>query len=291
MTFIVTTDYAIDKIAAPNLPLSPKEWDARYHDQFSNVLRLYFNRLDGILNNLNANSNIISGATLQFPYGAFQDTAYTTLNGGINNSVTTITVVSTAGFPTAGELRIESEVITYTGKTPTTFTGCTRGARGSANAAHSTGVTVTKIQSPLAATAVPMYINTTDYANNVSVVNDTRITAVKAGIYNLQWSGQFNNSDTTEHDASVWLRVNGVDVVGSTGFVAIIASHGGIDGHSIIGWNYFLQLNAGQYVEIWWSTTNQKVTLECYGPSTGPTRPATASVVATLAFVSALTPA
>ena len=45
MTFIVTTDYAIDKIAAPNLPLSPKEWDARYHDQFSNVLRLYFNRL------------------------------------------------------------------------------------------------------------------------------------------------------------------------------------------------------------------------------------------------------
>ena len=290
MTFIVTTDLQIDRITAPRLPAAPKEYESRYHDQFADTLRLYFNRLDGLLARLNVGAGAIDGSGLRLPYGAFQDTAYTTLNGGINNSVTTITVVSTAGFPTAGELRITSEIITYTGKTPTTFTGCTRGARGSANVAHSTGVAVTKIQSPPVATAVPMYINTTDYANNVSVVNETRITAVKAGIYNLQWSGQFNNSDSSIHDASVWLRVNGVDIVGSTGFISVVGTHGGIDGHAIIGWNYFVQLNAGQYVEIWWSTTDQKVTLECYGPSTGPTRPATASVVATLAFVSALPP-
>jgi hypothetical protein len=290
MTFIVTTDLQIDRVTAPRLPAAPKEYESRYHDQFADILRLYFNRLDGVLARLNVGAGAIDGAGLRLPYGAFQDTAYTTLNGGINNSVTTITVVSTAGFPTSGQLRITSEVITYTGITSTTFTGCTRGARGSANVAHSTGVAVTKIQSPLAATAVPMYVNTTDYVNDVSIVSDTRITAVKAGIYNLQWSGQFNNSDSSIHDASVWLRVNGVDIVGSTGFISVVGTHGGIDGHAIIGWNYFLQLNAGQYVEIWWSTTDQKVTLECYGPSTSPTRPATASVVATLAFVSALPP-
>ncbi len=290
MTFIVTSDYQINRVTAPRLPAAPVEYEARYQNQFADILRLYFNRLDSILAQLSIGAGAIDGSGLRLPYGAFQDTAYTTLNGGINNSVTTITVVSTAGFPTAGELRITSEVITYTGKTLTTFTGCTRGAGGSANVAHSTGVAVTKIQSPPVATAVPMYINTTDYANNVSVVNETRITAAKAGIYNLQWSGQFNNSDSSIHDASVWLRVNGVDVVGSTGFISVVGTHGGIDGHAIIGWNYFLQLNAGQYVEIWWSTTDQKVTLECYGPSTGPTRPATASVVATLSFVSALPP-
>ena len=288
MTFIVTTDYAIDKIAAPNLPLAPQQWNAQYQDQFSNVLRLYFNRLDNLLSRLTAGSSAIDGSGVLLPYGAFQDTAYTTLNGGINNSVTTITVVSTTGFPTAGELRIASEVITYTGITSTTFTGCTRGARGSANVAHSTGVAVTKIQSPPVSTAVPMYINTTDYVNNVSIVDSTKITVEKDGIYNLQWSGQFNNSDSTTHDASVWLRVDGVDIVGSTGFISVVGTHGGIDGHAIVGWNYFLQLNAEQYVEIWWSTTDQKVTLECYGPSTGPTRPATASVVVTLAFVSAV---
>lgn len=288
---LVTSEYEIARVAAPSLPSPPPEYDARYGEQLNNVLRLYFNRLQGVLNQLNTGAGVIDGSEVSFPYGAFQDTAYTTLNGGINNSVTTITVVSTAGFPTAGEIRITSEVITYTGITPTTFTGCTRGARGSANIAHSTGVAVTKIQSPPAATAVPMYLNTTDYANNVSIVNETRITAAKAGIYNLQWSGQFNNSDSSIHDASVWLRVNGVDIVGSTGFISVVGTHGGLDGHALIGWNYFLQLNAGQYVEIWWSTTDQKVTLECYGPSTGPTRPATASVVATLSFVSALVPA
>ena len=285
MSYIITSEFELNKVVAPNVPLPPEEYNRMYFDQMLNVLRLYFNRLDALTAQLQTSSG---GAGIRLPYGAFQDTAYTTLNGGINNSVTTITVVSTTGFPTAGQIRIASEVITYTGITPTTFTGCTRGARGSANVAHSTGVAVTKIQSPVANTAVPMYLNTTDFSNTVSIVDTTKITAVNAGIYNLQWSGQFNNSDTAEHDLSVWLRINGTDVIGSTGFVAVIGSHGGIDGHSIVGWNYYIQLNAGQYVEIWWSTTNEKLTLECYGPQTGPTRPSTASVVATLSFVSAL---
>jgi hypothetical protein len=288
MTLIVTSEFELNQVAAPNLPLAPEGYSRAYTDQLNNVLRLYFNRLDAILDQLKTGSGAIDGSGIRLPYGAFQDTAYTTLNGGINNSVTTITVVSTAGFPTAGQIRIASEVITYTGITSTTFTGCTRGARGSTNVAHSTGVSAIKIQSPGAATAAPMYMNTTDFSNNVTVVDTTKLTAAKSGIYNLQWSGQFNNTDTTEHDVSVWLRINGVDVPGSAGFVGVISSHGGIDGHAIIGWNYYIQLTAGQYVEIWWSPFSQQLSLECYGPSTGPTRPATAAVVATLSFVSAL---
>jgi hypothetical protein len=288
MTYIVTSESELNQVAAPNLPLAPNEYNRQYADQLNNVLRLYFNRLDAILAQLKVGEGAIDGSGVRFPYGAFSDTAYTTLSANINNSVTTIPVVSTTNFPTVGQIRIAAEVITYTGITSTSFTGCTRGARGSANAAHSSGVAVTKIQSPVAATAVPMYMNTTDYNNNVTLVDTTKMTATKAGIYNLQWSGQFNNTDTTEHDASVWLRVNGSNLVGSTGFVAVVGSHGGIDGHGIIGWNYYVQLTAGQYVEIWWSTTNEKLTLECYGTSTSPTRPSTASVVATLSFVSAL---
>jgi hypothetical protein len=62
MTFIVTTDYAINKIASPNLPLAPDEWDRRYQDQFANVLRLYFNRIDDFIARLNA-SGIIPPTT------------------------------------------------------------------------------------------------------------------------------------------------------------------------------------------------------------------------------------
>jgi hypothetical protein len=49
MTLIVTTDYELDKIAAPNLPLAPQQWSPQYQDQFANVLRLYFNRLDDFI--------------------------------------------------------------------------------------------------------------------------------------------------------------------------------------------------------------------------------------------------
>lgn len=66
----------------------------------------------------------------------------TTLNGSINNSVTTITVVATAGFPSTGIVFIESEQIFYTGTTPTTFTGCSRGYNGTSAASHTNGKTV-----------------------------------------------------------------------------------------------------------------------------------------------------
>ena len=59
MTFVVTTDYQIDKIAAPNLPLAPREWDQRFQDQYSNVLRLYFNRIDDFIARLMATTSTL----------------------------------------------------------------------------------------------------------------------------------------------------------------------------------------------------------------------------------------
>jgi hypothetical protein len=143
-------------------------------------------------------------------------------------------------------------------------------------------------QTVTANTATLMTLNQTDFANDVSLETSSKITVVNSGIYNLQWSGQFQNTDTQLHDASIWLRINGSDLAGSTGLVSIPNKHGGVDGHTIVGWNYFLQLNANDYVELWWSATNALVTLEAYAAGTAPTRPTTASVIATLSFVSAL---
>ena len=67
--------------------------------------------------------------------------ATTTLNGTLSSSATTITVVSTTGFAAAGVIGIEGEYITYSGKTPTTFTGCTRGV-GSTAVAHADSTVV-----------------------------------------------------------------------------------------------------------------------------------------------------
>lgn len=61
----------------------------------------------------------------------FQDLDYATtaLSGAMTAAATTITVDDTADFPEQGRIRIANEEITYTGKTPTTFTGCVRGQR------------------------------------------------------------------------------------------------------------------------------------------------------------------
>ena len=151
-------------------------------------------------------------------------------------------------------------------------------------------------QTATANTATVMTFNTTDFSNGVSVVTSggkaSRLTVAQAGVYNLQFSVQLQNTDTQLHDVSIWLRKDssgaGVDIDGSTGLVSVPNSHGGIDGHTIIGWNYFVTLNTNDFVEIWWSTTSTNVTIQAYAAGTSPTRPSTASVVATMTFVSNL---
>ena len=54
MSFIITSDFELNKVAAPNLPLPLNEYDRQYFDQLLNVLRLYFNRIDALTTQLMA---------------------------------------------------------------------------------------------------------------------------------------------------------------------------------------------------------------------------------------------
>ena len=54
MSFIVTTDFELNKVAAPNMPLPPLEYERVYFDQMLNILRLYFNRIDALNTQLTA---------------------------------------------------------------------------------------------------------------------------------------------------------------------------------------------------------------------------------------------
>ena len=135
-------------------------------------------------------------------------------------------------------------------------------------------------------TAYAMTLNTTDYANGVSVASSSRITVADSGIWNLQWSGQFENLDSQDHDVRVWLKINGTVVVGSTGFFAVPSKHGSVNGHALVGWNYFLSLNSNDYVELWWETDSTQVSIQTYAAS--GSYPSTASLIATISFVSNL---
>jgi hypothetical protein len=212
---MVTTFNRYRPFVQPRLPAAPAQYDAQFIEQYSNVLRLYFNQLDNLTGTLVGNTG---GRFIRFPYGAFSSD---------QDQTATIN------------------------------------------------------------TATLMTLNTTDFANEVSI-SSSKITVNNAGIYNLQFSAQFQNTDTAFQDVYIWLKQNGVDIPGSTGFVSVPNRHAGTDGHSIIGWNYFLEMNATDYVEIYWSVPNAAVTIQHLAASGTPTKPSTQSVVATLSFVSAL---
>ena len=85
---------------------------------------------------------IVGGLTKIYVYDNTNQS--TLLDGGINSSVTTVTVDSTSGFEDVGTILIGEEQITYTAKTATTFTTCTRGANSTTAAAHSDNDTVSR---------------------------------------------------------------------------------------------------------------------------------------------------
>lgn len=127
-------------------------------------------------------------------------------------------------------------------------------------------------------------LNTTDYSSGVSLASGSRVTAAVAGTYNFQWSGQFQNLDQFPQDVSVWIRINGADVTGSAGRIGVAGrKSAGVPTHIIAGWNYFVQLTAGQYVELVWVPTSALVTIQAYSAQVGPPAiPSTASLVVTM---------
>ena len=68
--------------------------------------------------------------------------ATTVSTGTTSNSATTINASSTTGFTANGTILIGQEIVTYTGKTATSFTGCTRGQSGTTATSHSASTAI-----------------------------------------------------------------------------------------------------------------------------------------------------
>jgi hypothetical protein len=214
------------RLRAPALPIPTLEYDKAQQDQFENVLRLYFNRLDNYLAGLST-SGSTGGSQLYFPYGAFSST----------------------------------QTQTAASNTATAFT-----------------------------------FNTTDFANGFSIVSNSRITADNAALYNLQFSIQVKSLSSATEDVYVWFRqytaatATLADIPVSNSLIGLLARKGpGDPNHGVFGWNFYISMAAGDYVQVMWSTSNGTDVTVPYLPASGsPTKPATPSVIVTMSFVSAI---
>jgi len=114
-----------------------------------------------------------------------------------------------------------------------------------------------------AATAVKFGTNDIN-TKGVTVVssggNATRITYAEAGTYMVAPSLQINNSDSNDHDITIWFAKNGTNIAASATILTVPkAADGGVAFFQIV---FYVTVTAGQYVEVMWLPENVAVTLD-----------------------------
>jgi hypothetical protein len=107
-------------------------------------------------------------------------------------------------------------------------------------------------------TAYAITFNTVDLSVGVTVGTPTsRIYVDRPNVYNVQFSAQVDKTAGGVALVWVWLRKNGVNVPDSAGQIRIQGNNAEI----LAAWNYILQLNAGDYIELMWEVDNTSVIL------------------------------
>ena len=273
---------------APNLPIAPVDYAQLYQDQFLNALRLYFNQIDNFGAGLLVGPG--GGASIKFPYFAAYQNGHTALTGNItNNSTTPIPVTSTVDFTSSGFIIIENEIIQYTGKTATTFTGITRGVKGTTNVAHTSGKAVSEAAAVTSTTSAAMNLDSVTVSSGITcTVPDSKVYFGYDGIYNIQFSCQLLNYTTSEDNVTVWFKKNNVDVDNSASIQQVNSKHGSNPGAAILALNFVDSFDSGDYFELYWASVTGNTVLATFPPGTSPVHPASPSLILTVSFVSAL---
>jgi len=276
---------------APNLINAPQAYEAMYHDQLNRELRVYFNMVDNGLSNLFGPRG---GDYLSFSYGSFFDDsdqtdgdttrAYfvrlntTEISSRVSITNRSITFTGSVATTTLTVTVAPTEGSIYIGM-PITGTGVTA---GTTITAYGTGTGLTGTYTVSASQTVS--------STTITGTTPSKITLADAGVYNIQFSIQLTNSGANVNAASIWVRQNGVDIPNSNGDVSVPAKHGVTDGRLIVAWNYFIEAAADDYVELMWSTQDSDISIQHIATQSSPTRPATPSVILTVARVSDIVP-
>jgi len=123
-----------------------------------------------------------------------------------------------------------------------------------------------------------MTYNTTDFSNGVSIVSNSRITMANAGVYNIQFSAQFDKTDSGDDTVQIWLQKNGSNIANTNTEMTLT----GNNGKHVAAWNFFVNAAANDYFEICWHSSDTAVFINYIAAASSPTRPAIPSVILTV---------
>jgi hypothetical protein len=124
--------------------------------------------------------------------------------------------------------------------------------------------------------------SSTGPANGISITGGNALTVVNAGTYTKLFTLIVSKTSGGTSAVSIWLRLNGVDIVGSrqdldlTNTLSQIFTSG----------NYTLNIPAGGNVQMCWSSADTTVVLSAIPAAVNPVRPSGDSVKVTLTRIS-----
>ena len=133
-------------------------------------------------------------------------------------------------------------------------------------------------------TAYLIAFENTYFENGITINggSNSQITVDQPGIYNFQFSGQLLSSSGTTKTAQIWIRRNGTDI-GYSAHIYEDARNGGV---TEANWNFNIDLQAGDYIEMVWAVSNTALSLDTTAPSAP--YPGIPSVVMAVNFISNL---
>ena len=316
---------------APPMPVPPAQYSQQYGTQLIRVLGVYFSQLDsrtpiqadafigGTFEGTTFTGDQFtggdfdggtftgdhfvggdftgSGLGVTLPYGSFYDT--TNQAGG---SVTTEYPMRLAATDISSGVSVASRSAAFTGSIALTVLTVASGLTGlifpgmliaGTTVAANTYVVVQLTGTSGGVGTYTVSVSQTVTSRALTGAMATKLTVTSAGIYNLQFSAQFINTDVAAHDIDIWFRKNattptGAGIANSNSVFTVHSSHGGVDGRLIAGLNYMIQLAAADFLEIMWHGDDLGISIATIAAGSTPTTPQAPGVIATLQFVSAI---
>lgn len=133
-------------------------------------------------------------------------------------------------------------------------------------------------------------LNNTDANATIDTsLSNGSVQVLYPGVYNYQFSAQFENSDSQAHDVEVWAQVDGTDVYESATQLTIPSRHGSRNGAAVAAWNFFLVAEANSVFDLVVAATHPDVKVAALPASSSPfVRPSIPSLITTVTFVSRL---
>ena len=117
--------------------------------------------------------------------------------------------------------------------------------------------------------------NGTYLNNNVVVLNNTQVTFLEKATYDIQFSLQFEKTDGGDDRVQIWFQKNGQNVPDSNTEITIQ----GNNGKFVAAWDFMVSLNANDFIEICWHSSDINVYLVPHPAQINPDRPSIPSAI------------